>query len=127
MNKFDYVYTAPTEEQRKEIESIKKEYVPLPDINDGIKELRKLNNKVYLPPRILALTLGVVFLLLFGFGLAMVLNWNEFVWGSIVSVVGIAAMAGNYFVYKIFLARRKAKFAEQILSLSDKLLNNDKQ
>jgi hypothetical protein len=43
--------------------------------------------------------------------------------GVVVGVVGIAAVAANYFIYNTILKNRKQKYASEILQLSDEILN----
>lgn len=68
---FNYTYKAPTEEERREIESIKRQYEE-PKIEEGkLERLRKLNNYVNGQATALALVSGVLGLLIFGLGLTM--------------------------------------------------------
>lgn len=124
-DKFDYVYSAPTERQRKEIESIKKQYASV-DVSLGLKELRALNRKVHTLPLGIAVTLGIAALLLFGFGITLILQFDQIIWGCVVGVAGIGTMVGNYFLYRLLLQRRKKKYDKQIVDLSDRLLAQDK-
>ena len=43
--------------------------------------------------------------------------------GIVVGVVGIFMVSINYFIYKTLLAKGKAKYASEILELSNQLLN----
>lgn len=73
---FNYTYKAPTEAERREIESIKRQYEE-PKTEEGkLEKLRKLNNYVNGLATALSLVAGVLGLLIFGLGLAMVLEWS---------------------------------------------------
>lgn len=48
--KFDYTYSAPTESERREIESIKKLYSPPQEKENKLEDLCRLNNRVIKPP-----------------------------------------------------------------------------
>lgn len=121
--KFEFNYSAPTEEERKEIESIKSNYSPEEKKQTDIERLRQLNKSVNAPPKILAYILGIIGILVFGTGMTMTLQWSLYIWGSAVGAVGAGIMIANYFIYKAFFAHRKKKYANEILALSDKLLN----
>lgn len=121
-DKFTYSYSAPTESERREILEIQKQY--LGDVQeDKLKRLRKLNAAVKNTAMGVALTLGVVGLLLFGTGMSITLAWGNYLAGIIVSVIGIFPMAAAHPVYNFFLKRGKKKYGEEIIRLTNELLN----
>lgn len=123
-DKFEYNYSAPTEDERGEIMSIRKSYVPTHETPDDLEKLRKLDKKVKNPPFVIALTLGVIGLFAFGLGITFAIEWGNIFVGVILGVVGLAAMILACPVYRVVFARRKKKYAQEILALSDKLLGN---
>lgn len=124
-NKFDYVYSVPTENERREIESIKKQYMAAPKEESKLESLRNLNKRVTQPPLIVGLTMGVIGTLVMGLGMTMVLEWNLWIGGIIVGVLGIAMIAVAYPIYRAVLNRNKKKYGRQIIELSNELLNAD--
>lgn len=122
--KFEYTYSAPTEEERKEIDSIRKAYQPQEEKKSKLERLRALDLKVRRMPMAAGLSVGTVGILTAGLGMTMVIEWSVFVWGVLVGVVGIAVAAVAYPVYKGLLNRNKRKYGQEILALSDELLNN---
>lgn len=124
-NKFDYVYSVPTENERREIESIKKQYMAAPKEESKLERLRNLNKRVTRPPLIVGLTTGVIGTLVMGLGMTMVLEWNLWIGGIIVGVLGIAMIAVAYPIYRAVLNRNKKKYGRQIIELSNELLNAD--
>ncbi|MBO5356458.1 MAG: hypothetical protein J6A95_01700 [Clostridia bacterium] len=120
---FNYTYKAPTEEERREIESIKRQYEE-PKAEEGkLERLRKLNNYVNGQATALALVSGVLGLLIFGLGLTMVLEWSLLIWGIVVMVVGIPPMVVAYPLYNKILKRNKERYGKEILRLSEELLS----
>lgn len=120
---FNYTYKAPTEEERREIESIKRQYEE-PKTEEGkLEKLRKLNNYVNGLATALSLVAGVLGLLIFGLGLTMVLEWSLLVWGIVVMVVGIPPMVVAYPLYNKILKRNKERYGKEILRLSEELLS----
>lgn len=124
-NKFDYVYSVPTENERREIESIKKQYMATPKEESKLENLRNLNKRVTQPPLIVGLTTGVIGTLVMGLGMTMVLEWSLWIGGVIVGVLGIAVIAVAYPIYRAVLNRNKKKYGRQIIELSNELLNAD--
>ncbi len=124
-DKFDYVYSAPTEDERREIESIKKQYMPDGKKADKLEDLRELNKRVTRPPFIFGLTIGIIGVLVMGVGMTMVLEWNVLIWGIVVGVVGIGIAAVAYPVYKAVLKANKKKYGRRIIELSNELLNEE--
>ena len=121
--KFNYTYSAPNENERREIESIKKQYAPAADGENKLERLRSLNKRVNQPPLILAVVIGVIGTLIMGFGMTMVLEWNCTVWGAVVGVFGVAFAAAAYPIRRALLQRNKRKYGQQIIELSNELLN----
>ena len=124
-NQFNYTYKAPTEEERREIESIKRQYEPKKESENKLARLRKLNNYVNGLATSVSIALGVIGLLIFGLGLAMVLEYQIIIGGVIVSAFGIPPIAIAYPIYNVILNKNKAKYGEEILKLSNELLNQD--
>ncbi len=120
---FNYTYKAPTEEERREIESIKRQYEE-PKTQEGkLERLRKLNNYVNGQAIALALVAGILGLLIFGLGLTMVLEWSLLIWGIVVMVVGVPPMVVAYPLYNKILKRNKERYGKEILRLSEELLS----
>ena len=77
-------------------------------------------------PKINAVVMGAIYTLVFGFGLVLCLKALSFEgldWlGYVLSDVGLLGLVGNYFVYRVFLAHRKAIYGEKIVEVSKKIL-----
>lgn len=124
--KFEYKYEAPTIEERKEIDSIRRAYLPEDQSMSRIDRLRYLDNKVKSIPVIWGISLGVVGLLLFGTGLTFFLEWsNLWYFGIPFSVIGIIPIALAYPVYIRLLKKYKTKYGPEIIRLSNELLKED--
>lgn len=122
-NQFNFKYTAPSIEERKEIDSIRRQYSPEFKTESKLEKLRRLDGLVKGTATIWSLVLGVIGCLIFGLGLAMVLEWNILLWGIVLMVIGSIPMAIAYPVYKVVLSKGKSKYGEEILKLSEELLN----
>ena len=123
-HQFNFKYTAPTEEERKEIVSIRSQYVAKEKTETKLERLRRLDALVKNTAVILSLILGVCGCLIFGLGITTVLEWGRPVIGVVLGVLGCIPMALAYPVYKIVLKKNKQKYGEEILRLSEELLNN---
>ncbi len=121
--KFNYVYTAPTEEERKEICSIRRQYEEGEKKEESkIEKLRRLDKKVKNTATCWGVSLGVVGILTFGLGLTMVLEWDLWFWGILIAAVGGVGIALAYPIYQWVLKRNKKRYGEEILRLSKELL-----
>lgn len=125
-NKFVYNYSAPTEDERREIEGIRKQYGGEQVKKDSLSRLRELDKRVKNPPLILSIILGGVGVLVFGTGLTMILEWSLYVWGILVMVVGIVPVSIAYPLRKRLVKRNKERYGDEILKLSGELLNENK-
>lgn len=121
---FHYTYTAPTEEERKEIASIRKQYqAPDPACPaNKLERLKALNTRVKSTANIFGLVFAVVGILVFGLGLTMILEWSLFLYGVIVMAIGAIPTALAYPVYRFALRHNKNKYADEILRLCEELL-----
>ena len=122
-NQFNYKYIAPTEEERKEIDSIRRQYAPKEQKETKLEKLRRLDALVKNTALVWSLVFGVVGTLIFGLGLTMILEWSIWAWGIVLMVVGSVPMAIAYPVYKFLLTIYKNRYGEEILRLSEELLN----
>lgn len=124
--KFNFTYSAPTKSEREEIEDIRKNYLPKAKEDSKLIRLKKLDGMVKDIPMALSLSVGIIGTLIFGLGLTMILEWKIIVFGVIVSILGIIPVALAYFVYKKILHKLTEKHREEILKLSEELLNEKK-
>ena len=124
MSDFNFNYQAPTNEERKEIENIRKNYIKKESTPPSkLNQLRNLDKKVKNIPAMLALICGILGTLIFGTGLALILEWDLVFWGVIISVLGVIPAILAYIVYQKSYEHLKNKYSAEILKLSDELLN----
>ena len=125
-NEFEFKYVAPTATERKEIESIRNSYsAKAPASSTKLERLRKLDSIVKNVPVAFSLATGVFGLLLFGLGLAMVLEWNLLAWGIVVACIGCVPMFLAYPIHIKIFKSLKEKHSEEILKLSNELLGEE--
>ena len=122
-NEFKFKYSAPTNEERKEIESIRNSYLMPKKKMSKLDILRKLDGKVKNFPLIMSLIVGIVGTLIFGLGMAMILEWNIMIWGIVVCIVGATTCGFAYPVFILSTKKMREKYSSQIIKLSDELLN----
>lgn len=123
-NKFNYTYSAPTEEEREEIDIIRRQYMPLSDKDAKLNRLRHLDGRVKSIPQVISLCVGILGLLLFGFGLALVLEWDLLALGIVIMLISTPIIGIAYPVYSLVLVIYKDKYGEEILKLSEELLKD---
>ena len=122
-DKFSYTYSAPTEEERREIEDIRRAYTAAePRKENKLARLRALHQRAQRPALIAALSLGIAGVLLFGLGMSMTLVWDLFAGGIAVAAAGLAAAIAARPVFGALLKRGKRKYGAEILRLTDELL-----
>lgn len=124
-NDFEFKYTAPTSEERREIESIKNRYLAQ-NKPSKLEYLRRLDRKVKNAPTLISLIIGLVGVLIFGLGLTMVLEWELWIGGIVVSCVALIPMLIAYPIYLKVGQKLKNKYSKEILEISEELLNEEK-
>ena len=122
-NDFEYKYSAPSSEERKEIERIRNKYINS-ESDSKLNELKALDKKVKNIPKIFSITCGVIGVLIFGLGLAFILEFSIIVWGVVVGLLGILIMCLAYPIAIHLSKHLKNKYSSEILRLSDELLNS---
>lgn len=96
-----------------------------------LDELRALDTKVKRPANVFAYIFGSVSAIIMGAGMSLVMTdigqtlglGDAMIPGIAIGVVGLALALVNYPIYKGILNSRKQKYADQIIALSEKLMN----
>ena len=91
-----------------------------------LDELRALDAKVKRPATIFGYSFGSIGALVMGTGMSLIMTelaGGAMVSGILLGVVGMAAMIGNYPIYKRILDARRKLFSAQILTLSDTIID----
>lgn len=107
----------------KEIEKIRNDYTEKETTK--LDELKALDKKVKRPVQIFSYVYGSLSSLVLGTGmcLAMKVIGNSMALGIGIGLVGIVLTLSTYPIYNKILNRRKNKYKNQILELSNSLLN----
>lgn len=124
---FKFEYSAPTDSERKEILSIRNEYMSVGTDGNNVERLRAMHRRVKSLPSALSIVIGVIGTLIFGAGMAMFLEWNYTVSGAIVGVIGFVIALAAYPIYKIFAKIMKKKYSNRIIELSNEILGEDQK
>lgn len=93
--------------------------------------LRALDSKVKRPANVFAYTFGSISAIIMGAGMSLVMTdigttlglANALVPGVAVGIVGLVLSLLTYPIHKAMLASRKKKYADEILALSEKIMN----
>ena len=112
------------EKERQYAENIRRAYTDKGESESKLEKLRKLDSSARRPAEIFAYVFGILGALVLGVGmcLAMEVLGSMMPLGIAIGVLGIAMVSANYFIYRSILRSRKKKYAKEILSLSDELL-----
>ena len=94
--------------------------------------LRALDAKVKRPANVFAYAFGSLSAIIMGAGMSLVMTdigaaigiTGALVPGIVVGVVGLGMALLTYPMYKGILANRKKKYGDEILALSEKIMNN---
>lgn len=118
-NKFEYSYSA---KQQEEIKKIREKYVP--NTEDKMEKLRRLDAAATQKGVVVSLILGIVGCLLLGIGMCCTMVWAEgyFMLGIIVGIIGIALISLAYPVYSHITKKERERIASEIIRLTDELL-----
>lgn len=93
--------------------------------------LKELDTKVKRPANVFAYVFGSISAIIMGSGMSLVMTEigetigveNAMVPGIAIGVAGMLMAIINYPMYKSILASRRKKYADEIITLSDKIMN----
>ena len=93
-----------------------------------LDQLKKLNQKVKNPATIFAYIFGIVGSLVLGVGMSLAMDIIGkttvfMILGIVVGIIGIVMVSINYALYLKILNARKNKYANEIITKSNELLN----
>lgn len=124
---FEYVYVAPSEYEKKVIKNISDKYQEkTKKTPSAFERLKELDQKVNGKATAVSIALGVLGALIFGLGLSMILEWRLILWGILVCAVGVFPLAFAYPAYNKVFNNGKKKYGEEILKLTQLLVNPQK-
>lgn len=119
---FNYTYSAPTEEEKKLVESIKREYEEDSDRRKKVTALIELDKKVKVAPTAISIALGIMGTLIFGLGLTFALVWEMLTASIAVGLLGSIIIASALPVRNVLYKRNKKKYTKEILQLAEEIL-----
>lgn len=111
--------------ERNYVERVAKQYKEKEP--SKLDELKALDKKVNCPALVFAYLFGSIGSLVLGFGMCIamkVILENLFYLGIVVGVLGILMVSVNYPIYQKILKSRRKKYSEQVVELSNELLND---
>lgn len=116
---FNYTYSA---EQQEEVKNIREKY--LPEEENKMEQLRKLDQSATKPGTIAALVVGILSSLILGLGMCFTLVWAEtlFIPGIVIGIIGIAGVIAAYPLYVRITKKQREKMAPEIMRLTDELM-----
>jgi len=97
--------------------------------HSDLDELKALDKRVKKPANIFAYVFGSLSAVIMGSGMSLVmtdvgdmLGISSMVPGIVIGIAGMVLAIANYPIYKRILASRKKKYADEIIAISDKLM-----
>lgn len=102
--------------------------------NTQLDALKELDKKVKRPANVFAYIFGSISAIIMGSGMSLVMTdvgtiigiTNPMFPGIIIGIAGMILALLNYPIYKKILNSRKKKYADEIIKLSDNIMNNNK-
>lgn len=121
---FQMTYSAQVQQ---EIKSIRSKYMPPQE--DKLEKLRALDASAANKATAVGLSVGIVSVLLFGFGMSVLMSEFGALFGAwaypvglLSGLIGLTGLVCVYPIYRKVVKRERQRIAPQILQLSDELL-----
>ena len=115
------------------VQKIRTQYMEKDSTEKDLSLLRELDAEVKRPANVFGYTFGSIGAIIMGAGMSLVMTdiglqtgiSNPMPLGIVIGVIGMFMAIINYPIYKSILSSRKEKYADRILSLSEKLMNGE--
>ena len=115
------------------VQKIRTQYMEKDNTEKDLSLLRELDAEVKRPANVFGYTFGSIGAIIMGAGMSLVMTdiglqtgiSNPMPLGIVIGVVGMFMAIINYPIYKSILSSRKEKYADRILSLSEKLMKGE--
>lgn len=115
------------------VQKIRTQYTEKDESVKNLDVLRELDAEVKRPANIFGYLFGSISAIIMGAGMSLVMTdigeqvgiSSPMPLGIIIGVIGMIMAISAYPIYKKLLASRKAKYADEIIKLSDKIMSQD--
>ena len=115
------------------VQKIRTQYMEKDSTEKDLSLLRELDAEVKRPANVFGYTFGSIGAIIMGAGMSLVMTdiglqtgiSNPMPLGIVIGIVGMFMAIINYPIYKSILSSRKEKYADRILSLSEKLMKGE--
>ncbi len=112
------------------VQKIRTQYIEKETAHSELDTLRELDAEVKRPANVFGYVFGIISALVMGTGMSLVMTdigaqlgmTDTMAPGIVIGIIGMLMAIVNYPVYKSILSARKAKYADRILKLSDKIM-----
>ena len=112
------------------VQKIRKQYTDKE--HTGLDELKELDTKVKRPANVFAYIFGSISAIILGAGMSLVMTdiaetvgiQNPMLYGIVIGIIGMFMAIINYPIYRGILNRRKEAYSAEIISLSNRIINN---
>ena len=115
------------------VQKIRTQYMEKDSTEKDLSLLRELDAEVKRPANVFGYTFGSIGAIIVGAGMSLVMTdiglqtgiSNPMPLGIVIGIIGMFMAIINYPIYKSILSSRKEKYADKILSLSEKLMKGE--
>lgn len=111
----------PIKEDAAKAEAIRRRYMEKGTTK--LDQLQALDTKVKTPALAVASILGIIGCLILSTGMSNIMVWDNMTVGLALGIPGLVVLALVWPVYKAILNSRKRKYAQQIMDLSGKIID----
>ena len=118
--KFSYTYSA---REQAEMEEIRKKYISPEHSPSKLELMKKLDKKAESTGTMTAICIGLFGTMLLGIGLSLILEFDNFITGIILGVLGMGLMASAFPIFRKVTEIQRKKIAPEILRLSEEIKN----
>jgi len=116
------------------VQKIRTQYMEKDSSEKNLDLLRELDAEVKRPASVFGYVFGSISAIIMGSGMSLVMTdigqqlgiSNTMPLGIVIGVVGMLMAIATYPIYKNILASRKEKYADRILELSERIMNEEK-
>lgn len=112
-----------TEAELNIIKSISNKYKEEEKSSNKLNRLIALDKSVTTAGMVLALSLGIIGILIFGLGMCLCLLWTKYFLGILVGIVGVVLMSLSMPLRNKAMLKKRKEVSKEILDLSSEMLS----
>lgn len=112
-----------THEQKETVALIRDKYENKSCVETDFEKLKRIDSETTKKGTVVSISVGLIGTLILGLGMSLIMVWDKMILGLIIGLIGGAGICFAFPIYSKITAYQRKIVAEEIMRLSDELLD----